>query len=88
MLAANDMGSANCPTVAITDNVPDQAALAQVVADPNCFSFQEIAPGGFTPRFGGNVTDMSAVAGLRRLAANGLTWDASANQLPPPEGAV
>ena len=79
VLAANDMGSANCPTVAITDNVPDQAALAQVVADPNCFSFQEIAPGGFTPRFGGNVTDMSAVAGLRRLAANGLTWDASAS---------
>ena len=65
--------------MAITDNVPDQAALAQVVADPNCFSFQEIAPGGFTPRFGGNVTDMSAVAGLRRLAANGLTWDASAS---------
>ena len=50
-----------------------------MVADPNCFSFQEIAPGGFTPRFGGNVTDMSAVAGLRRLAANGLTWDASAS---------
>ena len=33
VLAANDMGSANCPTVAITDNVPDQAALAQVVAE-------------------------------------------------------
>ena len=79
VLAANGMGSANCPTVRITDNVPDQAALAQVFADPNCFSFQEIAPGGFTPRFGGNVSDMSAVAGLRRVAANGLTWDASAS---------
>ena len=79
VLAANGLGSATCPTVAITGNVPDQAALAQVFADPNCFSFQEIAPGGFTPRFGGNVTDMSAVAGLRRLVANGLTWDASAS---------
>ena len=79
VLAANGMGSANCPTVRITDNVPDQAALAQVFADPNCFSFQEIAPGGFTPRFGGNVSDRSAVAGLRRVAANGLTWDASAS---------
>ena len=79
VLAANGMGSANCPTVRITDNVPDPAALAQVFADPNCFSFQEIAPGGFTPRFGGHVSDMSAVAGLRRVAANGLTWDASAS---------
>ena len=79
VLAANGMGSANCPTVRITDNVPDPNALAQVFADPDCFSFQEIAPGGFTPRFGGNVSDMSAVAGLRRVAANGLTWDASAS---------
>ncbi len=70
-------GSANCPTVGVTDNVPDQAALAQVFADPNCFSFQEIAPGGFTPQFGGEVSDMSAVAGVRRIAASGLTWDAS-----------
>ena len=79
VLAANGRGSANCPTVAIADNVPDQAALAQVFADPDCFSFQEIAPSGFTPQFGGDVSDMSAVVGLRRLATNGLTWDASAS---------
>ena len=72
-------GPANCPTVRITDHVPDPAALAQVFADPNCFSFQEIAPGGFTPRFGGVVTDMSAVAGLRRIAETSLTWDAGAS---------
>ena len=78
-LAAQGMGSANCPVVRITDNVPDQAALAQVSANPNCFSFREIAPGGFTPRFGGVVTDNSAVAGLRRIADSGLTWDASAS---------
>ena len=72
-------GSANCPVVRITDDVPDPAALAQVLADPDCFSFREIAPGGFTPRFGGVVTDMSVVAGLRRIADSGLTWDASAS---------
>ena len=77
-LAAQGLGPANCPVVRITDNVPDQAALAQVAADPNCFSFRELAPGGFTPRFGGVVTDLSAVAGLRRIADSGLTWDASA----------
>ncbi len=72
-------GSANCPTVRITDNVPDQAALARVFEDPNCFSFREIAPGGFTPQFGGVVTDMSAVGGVRGILANGLNWDTSAS---------
>ncbi len=72
-------GSANCPTVRITDNVADQAALARVFEDPNCFSFREIAPGGFTPQFGGVVTDMSVVGGVRGILANGMNWDASAS---------
>ena len=72
-------GSAGCPTVTITDDRPDQDALAQVFADPNCFSFQEIAPGGFTPYFSGVMTDMSAVAGVRRTTKSGFTWDASAS---------
>ena len=42
-------GSAGCPAVPVTADRPDQAPLAQVFADPNCFTFQEIAPGGFTP---------------------------------------
>ena len=72
-------GSANCPTVRVANDVPDPVALSQVFADPNCFSFQEMAPGGFTPRFGGVVTEMSVVSGLRRTSESGLTWDASAN---------
>ena len=43
-------GSAGCPTVRITDNRPDQAALARVFADPNCFSFQEISLRVGSPR--------------------------------------
>ena len=72
-------GSANCPAVRVTNHRPDPAALAQVFADPNCFSFQELLPGGFTPQFGGIVADMSVVGGLRRIGAGGLTWDASAS---------
>ena len=79
VLQAQGMGSANCPTVTVTDNVPDQEALARVFADENCFSFQELLPGGFTPRFGGVVTDMSVAGGVRRGAGSGLTWDASAS---------
>ncbi|MGH9382342.1 MAG: TonB-dependent receptor plug domain-containing protein [Thermoanaerobaculia bacterium] len=70
-------GSANCPTVTITDNVPDAEALAQVVANPNCFSFQELFPGGFTPQFGGDVEDIGIVAGLRGQVTDRFTWDFS-----------
>jgi len=71
-------GTTPCPTVAITNNVPDPAALAAVQADPNCFSFQEMFPGGFTPQFGGDVTDYAAVAGLRGTVGEKVNWDFSA----------
>ena len=70
-------GSAGCPVVTITDDEPDPVALAEVFSDPNCFSFQEIFPGGFTPRFGGDVTDAAATAGVRGEMDNGLRWDVS-----------
>ena len=70
-------GSANCPVVNITNNVPDPVALRQVFDNPNCFSFQEMFPGGFTPQFGGNVFDASVVGGLRGRTDSGISWDAS-----------
>ncbi|MEM8498576.1 MAG: TonB-dependent receptor [Pseudomonadota bacterium] len=69
-----------CPVVGFeADGVtPEAVAFAQVVADPECFSFQETIPGGFTPRFGGDVTDISFLAGLRGETEGGLSWDVSA----------
>ena len=78
VLMAKGLGTANCPVVKITNHVPDPAALAQVFADPNCFSFQEMFPGGFTPQFGGNVTDWAVVSGVKGGNDSGFTWDASA----------
>ena len=72
-------GAGGCPAVPIIGNVPDAAALQQVEADPNCFTLHSRFPGGFTPQFGGNLIDHSAVAGLRRLSSTGLNWDASIN---------
>ncbi len=71
--------SGNCPTINITNNVPDPAALAAVSADPDCFVFNELFPGGFTPRFGGNLEDKSIVVGFRGTIpiGNGLSYDAS-----------
>ena len=71
-------GSANCPVVPIVGGVPDPVAFALVKADPNCFSFQEILPGGYTPQFGADMLDGSFVAGLKGETGFGMLWDASA----------
>lgn len=77
-------GGVGCPIVDVENdplspnfNVPDAVALAAVFADPDCFSFQEMFPGGFTPRFGGDVVDFAIVGGLRGETASGLLWDGS-----------
>ncbi|GBF31136.1 ferric enterobactin receptor [bacterium MnTg04] len=81
--AGGAVGAANCPTVAVNpvtsiiDDPAQQANLALILADPNCFSFQEMFPGGFTPRFGGEVQDFSIVGGIRGETSAGLLWDAS-----------
>ena len=75
-----------CPTVSITDNVPDADALGQVFNDDNCFTFQEAQgsfpgrPGGFTPRFGANTADQSLLLGIKGTQDNPtFTWDLSAS---------
>ena len=75
--AARGEASANCPMVPITDHVPDADALGRVFADPDCFSFQERFPGGFTPNFGGSVSDGAVVAGIRGFTGKGIVWDGS-----------
>jgi iron complex outermembrane recepter protein len=75
-LTPND--GVSCPTVTITDHVPDPAALGAVFDDPNCFSFQEILPGGFTPSFGGDLRDYAALAGIRGSVGERFNWDLSA----------
>jgi len=42
--------------------IPDPTILAQVNGDPNCFTFLELFPGGFTPEFGGSIEDWSNIS--------------------------
>jgi len=55
----------NCPTPTIPGSAGDAEALAAVSTNANCFSFNERFPGGFTPRFGGRITDGSIAVGMR-----------------------
>ncbi|GMG86674.1 TonB-dependent receptor plug domain-containing protein [Biformimicrobium ophioploci] len=51
---------------------------ADAMNSAECWSFQEMFPGGFTPRFGGDVTDLAGVAGVRGTMENGWDYDISA----------
>ena len=72
------------PEVRVTDDgvvidAPEnKVAYTQVMNDPNCFTFQKMFPGGFTPQFGSYILDASMVAGLKGTSGD-LNWDASAS---------
>ena len=79
LLVGRLSGVGEVPVVKITNNVPDPVALQQVFSDPNLFTFQELFPGGFTPRFGADTQDASLLVGLNGTVSADVTWDLSAS---------
>ena len=82
-LLVGNLAGGEYPNIPITDDKPDPEELAKVFADPNLFTFQEMFPGGFTPRFGADAVDSSVLLGvkgnaLESMLASGLGWDLSA----------
>ena len=76
--------SAGCPEVRVTGgglvHAEDRGKWNQILGDDNCFTLQKLLPGGFTPRFGGDVEDVSLVAGVEGETGSGeLRWDLSAS---------
>ncbi len=59
--------------------IQDAAIFANIAADSNCFAFTETIPGGFVPRFGGDLRDFGITAGLRGIfdIGTGLSYDYS-----------
>ena len=78
ILVADFTGNNSPPMVKVIDNVPDAAALDAVAANPNYFAFNERFPGGFTPQFGGTITDVSLAFGLRGESDSNWFYDLSA----------
>lgn len=77
----------SCPTVNLKDadgnrilDVTQIAAYQQIASSSeigqNCFAFNEILPAGFTPFFGGNITDTSLTIGTRGDIESGYFKDA------------
>lgn len=79
----SDGKSGNCPQTGADNNagldVRDSAGLALVQANPDCFVFNEMFPGGFTPSFGSELSDASLVSGMRGVWGKAMTWDLSAS---------
>ncbi|MDE0649352.1 MAG: TonB-dependent receptor, partial [Gammaproteobacteria bacterium] len=71
--------STTCPAgVPIVGNVPDAAIMAAVQSSPNCYTLYERFPGGFTPQFGGFISDYALAGGVRGELDSGWYYDLSA----------
>lgn len=82
LLIGNTTGVGTCPTIALRDGagnlIPYSTVSAAVAVLPsNCFTFLSSLPGGFTPRFGGSLEDVSVVGGVKGTWGNAWHWDAS-----------
>jgi iron complex outermembrane receptor protein len=77
----------NCPALVSPgsggDGVPLDATTVSADWDArqnlpaNCWVMNQAVPGGYTPQFGGNLTDASIVGGIRGEMNNGLLYDFS-----------
>jgi len=72
-------GPLTCSPVNVTTaNVTTQTDYINNVANnANCFAFNEMLPGGFTPNFGGSIVDTALTMGTRGEFKNGIMYDFS-----------
>jgi len=68
-----------CQDVAITTGnvLTQQNYIDNVANNDNCFAFNEMLPGGFTPNFGGNIIDTALTMGTRGQIDDSLSYDIS-----------
>lgn len=66
-----------CPAVRSENLTFAQAQQAVAGLPAHCVSFMSLLPNGFTPKFGGIVTDASLAGGLKGTLENGWNFDLS-----------
>lgn len=78
-------GTGDCPVIPSTQRTgvgsphgtSSLAAMTESRNNPNCFSFAEWWPGGYTPQFGADMTDVSNTTGFRGELDDGTSYDLS-----------
>ena len=68
-------GSECAEVPANVPNVLNTTKYLSMVNDPNCISMNQIFPGGYTPAFGGNITDTSLTIGTKGDIKSGVLAD-------------
>ncbi|WP_448212775.1 TonB-dependent receptor plug domain-containing protein [Colwellia sp. MEBiC06753] len=78
LVGAMDGNAAACPNIPITsDNILTQPDyIANVANNDNCWAFNELFPGGYTPQFTGEINDTSFTAGVKGEIKGGFLDDA------------
>lgn len=77
LIGSTDKTKPVCPVITFGDKTFSQINQEVKQLPSHCFTFFNSLPGGFTPRFGGIVTDASLAGGLKGEFLNGWAYDAS-----------
>ena len=78
LVGAMDGNAAACPNIPITagDVRTQQDYIDGVANNDNCWAFNELMPGGYTPQFTGEINDVSLVMGTRGEIKGGFLDEA------------
>lgn len=78
LVGAMDGNAAACPNIPITagDVRTQQDYIDGVANNDNCWAFNELLPGGYTPQFTGDINDTSLVMGTRGEIKGGFLDEA------------
>jgi iron complex outermembrane receptor protein len=78
LVGAMDGNAAACPNIPITagDVRTQQNYIDGVANNDNCWAFNELMPGGYTPQFTGEINDVSLVMGTKGEIKGGFLDEA------------
>jgi iron complex outermembrane receptor protein len=78
LVGAMDGNASDCPNIPITsDNILTQTDyLSNVVNNDNCWAFNQLFPGGYTPQFTGVINDVSLTMGTKGEIKGGFLDEA------------
>lgn len=79
LIGNTDPTKGACPTVALGSRTYAQVSADVKALPSQCFTYLSMLPGGFTPKFGGVVTDAALTGGVRGLLENGWNFDWSSS---------
>ena len=73
----DDVDCAAHPELPSLDAPKSEVDAFIAMTSGDCFMFNELFPGGFTPRFGADIEDYSLFVGVQGGQSDGFNWDAS-----------